>query len=294
VIVVSYEARQDLRACLASLGAGALPLEIVVVDNASTDGSAAMVRAEFPEARLLEPGRNVGFACASNLGLRATRAPYVLFLNPDAELGRGSVEALVRILDGRPDVAALGPRTRHRDGTIQVSFGAALTPLGEWRQRRLVAGVRARRRESLARAEAMAARECEPGWLSASCLLARREALDAVGGFDEGFFLYEEDVDLCVRLRRAGWRLLFTPATEVVHGLGRSMERAPGRSRLEYHRSHLRYYGKHNGALATTLLRAWVAAGAALAWLRRLGPGAERAAARKWAAATFRVAFSPA
>jgi GT2 family glycosyltransferase len=111
----------------------------------------------------------------------------------------------------------------------------------------------------IAEVEAMAAVEHEPGWVSASCLLARRTALLAVGGFDEGFFLYEEDVDLCVRVRAAGWRVVHTPAAEVVHRAGRSMAQAPEAARMAYHRSHLRYYGKHEGLLATLALRALLA-----------------------------------
>ena len=154
----------------------------------------------------------------------------------------------------------MGPLTRNPDGSVQVSFGPDLTPIAEWRQRRLVRGVRERRPAALREAEARATAESEPDWVSGSCFLARREALEAVGGFDEGFFLYEEDVDLCLRVRRAGWRVVYTPAAEVRHALGRSMAQAPARARLEYDRSHLRYYRKHNGAAQTALLRAsqWV------------------------------------
>jgi GT2 family glycosyltransferase len=95
--------------------------------------------------------------------------------------------------------------------------------------------------------------------VSASCLLARRSALEAVGGFDEGFFLYEEDVDLCVRVRAAGWRIFHTPSAEVLHRSGRSMAQAPAAARMAYHRSHLRYYRKHKGALATAALRGLLA-----------------------------------
>jgi N-acetylglucosaminyl-diphospho-decaprenol L-rhamnosyltransferase len=194
-------------------------------------------------------------------------------LNSDAEVRPGAVEAMVRRLDRDPDVAAIGPRVVDAEGVVEVSFGPPLTLRHEWRQRRLVRGVRARSPEALRTAERLTSAEHEPAWLSASCLLARREALRAVGGFDEAFFLYEEDVDLCLRLRQAGWRLLFVPDAEVVHHGGRSMERTPERARLEYDLSHLRYYRKHNGPLATAALCAWLAAAGAVRWLRRrLGP----------------------
>jgi GT2 family glycosyltransferase len=256
-VVVSYNTRDLLRVCLTSLRAVTLPLETIVVDNASADGSADAVRAGFLEARLISNGENLGFAKANNLGIRVAHAPYVLVLNSDAQVRPGAVETLARLLDARPEVAIVGPRTVSPDGTIQVSFGPDLTPWNEWRQRRLVQGVKAGRPDAVRAAEAAAAREHEPAWVSGSCFLARRAVLDKLSGFDEGFFLYEEDVDLCVRVRRAGHRVLFTPAAEVVHHLGRSMETARDRARLEYRRSHLRYYQKHNGPFWTALLRVW-------------------------------------
>ena len=219
-----------------------------MVDNASTDGSADGLRARDPEALVIANAENVGFARACNQGWRASRAPHVFFLNPDAEVRPGAVETLARLLEGRPAVGAAGPRTRGSDGTIQVSTGPDLTPLAELRQRRLVRGVARHEARALAQAEALHAREHEPAWVSGSCLAARRTALEAVGSLDERFFLYEEDADLCRRLREAGWGVVFTPEAEVKHHLGRSMSKAPRRARLEYHRSHRLYYAKHNGA----------------------------------------------
>lgn len=265
VVVVSFDTRDDLVACLRSLSRVTVPVEVVVVDNASRDGSAAAARAERPDARVLENPGNEGFGRACNQGWRATSAPLVLFLNSDAEVTAGAVEALSAVVDARAEVGVVGPRTVGEDGRIQLSTGPALTPTAEWRQRQLVRGLREGRAEAQAKVEAMAAREHEPIWVSGSCLLARRQTLEALQGFDEQFFLYEEDVDLCVRARAAGWRVVFTPAATVRHRLGRSMARLEGRAQLEYHRSHLLYYRKHNGLLATGFLRLFLAArGAAL------------------------------
>ena len=189
-------------------------------------------------------------------------------------------------IDARPDVGVVGPRTRFADGRIQVSFGPILAPRAEWRQRRLVQGVRRADPEALRQAEALAATEHEPAWVSGSCLLARRQAIDAVGSFDEGFFLYEEDADLCVRVRDAGWRIVFTPAAEVVHHLGSSM--AGAGAGLEYHRSHLRFYGKHHGWGPRLLLRGALFARGGLGWLTARGPGA--ADDRRAAAALLHLA----
>jgi hypothetical protein len=243
--------------------------------------------------RLIRNRENVGFSRANNQALREASAAYVLILNSDAELTPGALPVLVSRLDARPRLGVVGPRTLSPDGSVQVSFGPALTPLAEWRQRRLVRGVKRGDPAALKEAAARAGVEQEPDWLSGSCLLARKEALDAVGRFDEGFFLYEEDVDLCLRLRRAGWGVLFTPAAEVVHHLGRSMEADPARARLEYHRSHLRFYRKHNGPVLAAALRAFIGAGAALGWLLSIGPGPARRQRRHDHAQALReVAFS--
>ena len=281
VIVVSHNTREDLLRGLGSLGDVTLPLEVVVVDNASGDGSADAVEQRFPHVRVLRNAQNVGFARANNRGLFETRAPFVLLLNSDAELRPGCLETLLRILQERPRLGIVAPRTIEADGAVQVSFGPELTPWREWRQGRLVVGVKRRQPAALKTAAEAAAREHEPAWVSASCLLARREAIAAVGGFDEAYFLYEEDVDLCRRVRQAGWGVLFTPAAEAVHHLGRSVARDPERARFEYNRSHLRYYARHNGRLASGALRVYVGATAAAGWIAGVGPGPERAARRR-------------
>lgn len=259
-IVVSYETREDLGACLASLAAHGGPgLETIVVDNASSDGSADLVGCSFPAVRLVRSARNEGFGAACNRGAAVATGAYLLFLNPDAQVTAGAVPALARALDAHPDVAIVGPRTLNEDGTAQVSFGPALTPLAEWRQRRLVRAVARRDPHALRIAHERSLVAGAPDWVSGSCLMIRRRAFDAVAGFDEGFFLYEEDVDLCVRVRAQGGGVRFEPAATVVHRLGRSMARIPERARAEYDRSHLRYYQKHNGAFATFFLRIAIA-----------------------------------
>lgn len=258
-VIVSYNTRDDLLRCLAALAAVTLPLETLVVDNASEDGSPAAVRQAFPAVRVLENAENAGFARATNRGLREARGALVLILNSDAEVRPGAVEALAEVLRTRPEVAVAGPRTTGSDGSPQVSFGPDLDPWSEWSQARLVSGVRRRRPGALREAAERSAREREVDWVSGSCLLARRRVLEDVGLFDEGFFLYEEDADLCRRVRQAGHKVLFTPRAEVLHHLGRSMARAPERARREYDKSHLRYYRKHNPGWQAALLRAYLA-----------------------------------
>ncbi len=279
VVVVSFQARDALIDCLDSLAREVrLPLELTVVDNASHDGSAEAVRERHPRARVLQNPENLGFSAACNRGWRAGGAGLVLFLNPDTEVLQGAVEALADRLDSRPELAIVGPLTRNTDGSVQVSTGPDLTPWSELAQRRLVKGVARRDARSLAEAERRHTREHEPAWVSGACLMARREVLAAVGGFDEGFFLYEEDADLCRRVRAAGGRVLFTPAAQIRHRLGASMAKAPRGARLAYQASHLRYYRKHNAPWAQLALRLGIGLRAP-AVLLRAGEGARAEAA---------------
>ena len=277
IVIVSFNSREHILRCLAAVEREAgLPHEVLVVDNASADGTPEAVRQAAPNARVIANDHNLGFARANNQALARAQGAFVLLLNPDCELRPGALEALLGSLDAHPQVAAVGPLTRNSDGTPQVSFGPDLTLANEWRQRRLVNGVRARQAASLAAAEALVTREQRPDWISAACLLTRIEALRALGGFDEGFFLYEEDADLCLRLRKAGWQILHYPGARVVHHLGGSMSSAPSLARLAYQRSHLRYYAKHNGWLQRLGLRAVLAGAAVLGCLRAWNAPAAR------------------
>jgi N-acetylglucosaminyl-diphospho-decaprenol L-rhamnosyltransferase len=291
-IVVSFNTREDTLRCLRSLRQTVrLPLEILVADNDSRDGSVEAIRQEFPDAIVLEMRANVGFGAANNRALDRASAPHILFINSDAEVRPGAVEALVGALETHPGVALAGPRTLNADGTVQLSWGPALTPLNEWRQRRWIGGVASRDPRVLAGVDTLARREHRPAWVSGSCMLARREALRAICGFDEGYFLYEEDADLCARLRARGGEVLFVPAAEVVHHGGRSAPAAGTRARLEYHRSHLRYYYRHNGPWAALLLRAWILAQASVGWLLARDGGGSRSAARRHWRAVARLAL---
>ncbi len=259
-VVVSYESRETLEACLDSLARDpSVPVETVVVDNASRDGSLDRVRAFFPDVTVVANVENGGFARACNQGASLTRAPLLLFLNPDATLDAGAFAALAALFDTRPRLGVAGPRTLGASGDIQVSTGPDLSLSSEWRQRRLVRGVARRDPRILAEVDALHSTERAADWVSGSCLMVRREAFDAVSGFDEAFFLYEEDADLCRRIRAAGYDVVFTPDAIVRHALGRSMARAPERARREYDRSHLHYYRKYGGPFSRAVLRVLVA-----------------------------------
>ena len=247
IVIVSFNTREDLEACLRSLhdSPPATSHEIVVVDNASPDGSAAATRAAWPDVRVIDAGGNVGYARANNLGIRATSSQFILLLNSDTVVPRGAVDALIERLRSRPDVGAVGPRLVDRNGQPELSFGRMVGPFSELLQkgkRLALAGdfpvVAPWIRRSLERPTAR-------DWVSGACLLVRRTDAERVGLLDERFFLYLEDVDFCAALRRAGQRVWFSPDIEVVHLRGRSGATSPGTTRTAYRLSQLAFYDKH-------------------------------------------------
>jgi hypothetical protein len=261
-ILVNHNGRAHIGPCLKAL-ASELPSggEIIVVDNASTDGSPEYIAAEFPAVKLIAGGSNPGFGAANNRGAAAAAGRGFLFLNTDTVVGPGSIGRLRAALDGSPGTGAVGPALVHPDGSYQVSFGRWVGFLGQLVQKTVL-------NPYWKRALGRRVRPLRPGWLSAACCLVRREAFEAAGGFDETFFLYFEDIDLCRRIRREGWRLLFEPRARVVHIGGGSTAARPAEARFEYRRGQLRYYTKHAPALSRFFLRLYLRAAVAAAGLR--------------------------
>lgn len=248
IIIVNFNTREELEQCLSSLRR-APPLtthEIVVVDNASTDGSRAAVRTGWPDVRLLALDTNAGYARACNAGIRATRSELVLLLNSDTIVPPGAVDTLVALLDRRPDVAIVGPRVVDAHGRPELSFGRMISPAAEARQKLIGWAYRRGHRWAEQYVRAWTSREHTPDWVSGACVLVRRADAEAVGLLDERFFLYAEDVDFCAAVRARGRTVLFSPAAQVVHLRGRAGRSAPGPTRAAYRRSQLAFYGKHH------------------------------------------------
>jgi GT2 family glycosyltransferase len=269
VIIVSYNVRDELIACLESLvgHTDPYPTEIVVVDNASTDGTLDAVRERWPTVRAIDAGGNLGFARANNIGIRQTQSEFVLLLNPDTLLPPGALPTLVRGLAVHPEAAAAGPRLIDENGFPELSFGWVIGPFGELRQKVVGALYRRRVRRVVRMVDRWARSAGRREWVSGACLIVRRADLESVGLLDERYFMYTEDVDLCVSLRRRGREILFVPQSEILHLRGRSAGRNPATERVR-RRSQLAYYEKHHPA--------WV--GALRAYLRLTGklPGADK------------------
>ncbi len=256
VVVVAYESRETLRGCVEGL-AGEDGIHVIVVDNASSDGGLETIAGL--SATSIQSERNGGFAYGCNLGWHAGDAPAVLFLNPDARIDPASVRILAQVLERDASVGAAAPRILHEDGSLDHSlrrfprlrstyakalFLHRLVPRAHWVDE-VVRDPRPYEQPGTAE------------WVSGACVMVRREALEAIGGWDEGFFLYSEDTDLCLRLREAGFRVAYEPSARCVHIGGVS---APRAALTPVHvASRLRYTGKHHGRL-TAGSSAWVSA----------------------------------
>jgi N-acetylglucosaminyl-diphospho-decaprenol L-rhamnosyltransferase len=242
-IVVTHNAAEWIDRSLGSLaGTGA---EVIVVDNASTDGTPGLVRERFPETRVIEQ-ENKGFGAGNNAGMRVASGRYFLLLNPDAWLTDGALDKLVAFADEQPEAAVVGPRLLNPDGSLQRSVRGYPSP---WRiateyffLRKLGPRTHALNAFFGEQFDHESTREAE--YLFGACMLVRREAVDAVGGFDEDFFLMSEEVDWCYRFREAGWKVLFYPGAEVFHVVGASL------NPRQFHaivRGHLQFLRKHRG-----------------------------------------------
>jgi N-acetylglucosaminyl-diphospho-decaprenol L-rhamnosyltransferase len=241
-------------------------IDLLVVDNGSIDYSADMVETRYPEARLIRTHQNFGFAKGNNIGIRTSDARYVLLLNSDTVVPRGAITKLVRFADSTPDAAFVGPKVLNPDGSLQYScrhfpnWRAALlrnTPLARFA--RHSAAVRDYLMTDWAHDEPR-----EVDWLSGCCLLARREALGAIGLLDESFFMYCEDMDWCYRAKAAGWKSVYFPDAKIVHEVGKSSDKLPRRMIAYHHLSMYKFYRKHDGARAAWPVRMAVAGGLAV------------------------------
>ena len=253
VIIVNHNDRVHLPACLSSLerALSSLSAEVILVDNQSEDGSPALVKSSFPWVRLIENDRNVGYPRANNIGFRESHGEYVLFLNTDTVVPAAAPASLLAGIKARPQTAAVGPALVHENRRLQVSFGKRVDFFSELCQKLVL-------NPYFRRALRHSQKPRPVGWLSGACLLARRDAIEAAGLFDETFFFYFEDIDLCRRVSGRGFNLVYLPAVQVSHVGGATTSARRWQSRLEYRRSQLHFYKKHNSRLSIKLLKLYL------------------------------------
>jgi GT2 family glycosyltransferase len=275
VVIVNYQSYEELHGCLASIERACGSVSVVVVDHESDAAAADLLKQHYPAIQLQRVAGNDGFAVGVNKGVRATSAPFVMLLNPDCVLEPEAACRLADWLDTHSDVAVAGPRICNADGTVQPSarrfpdFTTAIAGRSSWLTRVLPGNPISR--HNLPARDPSDTTPTEVDWVSGACMCVRREAFDAVGGLDEGFFLYWEDADFCRRLKHSGWRTMFVPTARAVHIGARSSRHAADASLEAFHQSAFRLYRKHAGP-AAQLLAPLVYAGLRLrlAFMKRL------------------------
>jgi len=259
IIIVSWNVAELLAACLDSISANVSPLraEIIVVDSASTDGTVNILSERYPQVHVLPQTENLGFTRCNNIGLQAASGRYLMLLNPDTEVIGDALSQLVGYLDKQPDVGIVGPHTLNSDGTTQSTrrrFPDLLTgffestwlqpyapkSLLDWYYMNNGAGDDA---------------ILDVDWMQGSALVSRREVYEQIGGLDEGYVMYSEEVDWCRRAKDAGWRVVYVGTAQIIHHGGKSTEQVTARSHVYFQQSKLRYFRKYHGRLAAQTLR---------------------------------------
>jgi N-acetylglucosaminyl-diphospho-decaprenol L-rhamnosyltransferase len=256
IILLSWNVRELLRACLRSLPLDDPLLEVIVVDAGSGDGSAELVRTEFPSVQLVASSENLGYSRGNNLGLARARGRYLFVLNPDTVVLPGSLEAMRAYMDAHPPVGVVGPQLLWPDQSVQATrrrFPTLATAFFEstWLQplapRQLL--------DHFYAADLPAGETQEVDWVVGAALYVRRAAYEQVGGLDEGFFMYSEELDWQRRIRAAGWRCVYLPTARVVHYEARSSAQVPAATHIRFNTSKVHYVRKYHGALAAAALR---------------------------------------
>lgn len=257
VIIVNWNTRDLLAQCLQSLygTTSDLDFEIIVVDNASVDGSVAMVRRDFPQVQLIANAENEGFVRANNQALPLSRGRYVLLLNSDAALLPGTLWHMVQFMDAQPAAGIVGPRVLNPDGSFQSSYMDFPNLFSELLlMTKLSKVVYGRYFPSHSLQQSRETRAVD--WMLGACIMIRRETLEEIGGLDETFFMYSEEVDWCWRAKQAGWAVYYLPEAKVLHWGGQSSSKVPLKRRSLVYRSKLLFLDKHNGP-TTALLFKW-------------------------------------
>lgn len=264
VIILSWNVRELLRRALDSVFSswGNRPgLEVIVVDNASEDGSLAMVREAFPQVRVIANAENRGFTGGNNQGIAAATGRYLFILNPDTEVIDDALPCLVDYAQQHPDVGLIAPQLLNPNGTVQSSkrrFPNLTTLFLEstWLQkiapRRLLHHYYAQ--------DLPDNRTHEVDWVTGAAMLVPREVVNHVGGFDENFFMYSEELDWCRRIKASGWRIVYYPEARIIHHEGKSSEQVVVARHIHFQSSKVHYTRKYYGLIAAELLRVWLLA----------------------------------
>jgi hypothetical protein len=259
IILVNYNGAEVVLDCLRSLlqYLHTVPYEIIVVDNASTDGSATLIAETFPTVNLLKQIENQGFGAGNNVGSTQANGEFLFFLNTDTLLSSDVLPPLVTLMKEHPEVGIIGPKLLNADGSLQVSIASEISIAGEYQTlKQLKQANNPQHRETI---EQRFAQLHTVDIVIGAAFFMRKSLFEVLDGFDETFFMYFEESDLCQRARDRGWKILYTPEVSMIHLGGYSVSKISDRMRLEYRRSQLYYYRKHRPAWEQILLRFYLA-----------------------------------
>jgi hypothetical protein len=256
VIIVNWNTRDLLAQCLKSVYEtdGDLSLEAIAVDNGSADGSAEMMQRDFPQTHVIANTENVGFVRANNQALAVSEGRYVLLLNSDAALVPGALSCMVQFMDAHPGVGIVGPKVLNPDGSFQSSYMDFPNLLSEFMLMIKLSKVfYGRYFPSHSPRQSRETKEVD--WMLGACMMMRRDTLDEIGGLDETFFMYSEEVDWCWRTKQAGWAVYYLPEATVLHWGGQSSSKVPIKRRALVYKSKLLFLDKHYGAMTASLFK---------------------------------------
>ena len=262
IIIVSWNVAELLKACLQSIAEsplGKYTIETIVVDSASTDDSVQMVRDQFPQVKLLLQAENVGFSHCNNVGLQAATGRYVFLLNPDTEIVSDALAQMIGYMDANPTVGILGPHTLNTDGTTQSTRRRFPSlALGFIESTWLQNFAPQHMLDHYYATDVADDSVSDVDWVQGSALLARREVYTQIGGLDESYVMYSEEMDWCKRAKTAGWRVIYFGKADIVHHGGKSSEQVTARKHIHFQESKLRYFRKFHGWLPAQGLRVFL------------------------------------
>ncbi len=253
IIIVNWNTKEYLVRCLRSIfETGKRDFwEVLVVDNGSLDGSADEVKRVFPGVRVIENRENLGFARATNQGLKEGTGRYGLLLNPDTQVREGSIETLLSFMETHPEAGIAGVQLLNADGSRQNAIANYPTLATELLNKSLLRWLFP---ERFPGKESVRSEPVEVESVIGACMIARKKAVEEVGFLDENYFLFLEETDWCYRMRRAGWKVYHVPAAEITHFQGKSAEADIEKAKIEYYRSRYQFFRKHRGLFQTGLL----------------------------------------
>ena len=253
-ILVNWNTKELVLGALRSIFStvGGYTFEVLVVDNGSEDGSPEAIKEAFPQTYLIINEENFGFARAINQALTQATGRYLFFLNSDARLKEGAVEILVTFMEDNPDVGIAGGQLINEDGTRQNSIAPFPSLATELLNKRLLRMLFPRRYPGKERDYSS---PIDVESLVGACIIVRRQAVEEVGGLDEGYFFFLEETDWCLRMRDKGWRICFVPQAQILHLQGASVAKAKTEAKIEFYRSRYLFFEKHRGRTRTVLLK---------------------------------------